>query len=221
MWNVRAFIILVPLLLAAGIVTGGDGFPAADDDLNARIEAVSEGELLFLSAPPEGKTHHHINRITITESSLDDGWVKLEQCHEHLDPVGALEIVFHPETIRNITILSRENIGASRVEASRVDLEDIRPDARICIAAESRALVRTNGDSWQLRNGPYMRKFLDGYYPMQVTLVVLFSASPLELVSYAPHPGLAGHVEQRNGVLDWNAWFEGRLNTEVNFVRAR
>ena len=88
MWNVRTVTAFVPLLLLAGIAAGDDGFPAADDDLSAIIEAVNEGQLVFLSAPPDGEIHHHINRITITESSLDDGWVKLVQCHEHLDPVG-------------------------------------------------------------------------------------------------------------------------------------
>ena len=57
------------------------------------IDEVNEGELRFLTSPPETRSHHHINHITLTPDSLISGWVKLEQCHEHLDAVDRKSVV--------------------------------------------------------------------------------------------------------------------------------
>jgi hypothetical protein len=46
----------------------------------------------------------------------------------------------------------------------------VEPGARLCLSAQTRALRNTGNGYFNLVNGPYMRKFLDGYYPMRVTL---------------------------------------------------
>ncbi|MCU7915214.1 MAG: hypothetical protein KZQ65_04710, partial [Candidatus Thiodiazotropha sp. (ex Gloverina cf. vestifex)] len=155
---------ILSFILSTGMAS--DSFP--EDDPFDRIDTVNDGQLEFLSTPPTGATHHHENPIRITSDSLLDGWVMLEQCHRNLDPVSLLEIVYHPQRIRKIHIVSSRNIGHSQVIDTGVEIRDIQADAELCLRAESRALHILEKDTYILRNGPYMRRFLDGYYPMRL-----------------------------------------------------
>ena len=100
------YLILLLLLPLLPCITTAEeeSFEFPDEDLESRIEAVNEGELEFLHPPPAESVHHHINRIQISVDSLDHGWVELNQCHHHLDPVPYLEIVYHPQRIRHIKL---------------------------------------------------------------------------------------------------------------------
>jgi hypothetical protein len=208
-------ILLLPALQATGETEEAWDFP--DDDLEQRLAEVSEGDLTLLSSPPARPVHHHRNRIRIRESSLQDGWIGLEQCHEHLDPVGALEIVYHPGRIRNLRILSSSHIETSRVSDAKVELTGIGHGASLCLSAESRALILLDDGRYRLRNGPYMRRFLDGYYPMHVTLEIEYPPGLLEPAGFRPQPGAAGRMEQSPGLLHWESWFKGTLFTEFDF----
>ena len=208
-------LLLLPLSLPAQEREEQWAFP--DDELEQRLAEVGEAELILLQSPPSQPAHHHHNHIRIRPSSLQDGWVGLEQCHHQLDPVGALEIGYHPDRIRNLRILSSRNIGSSRVVDARVELSDIGRDASLCLAAESRALNRLADGRYRLRNGPYMRRFLDGYYPMHVSLEIGYPAQLLELDGFSPQPGSAGGVELHPGLARWEAWFKGELFTEFDF----
>jgi hypothetical protein len=161
--------------------------------------------------------HHHRNLIRISASSLKDGWVRLEQCHSHLDPVAEMQIVYHAERIRRIRLLSSENIAEAEVDGPTVQLKGIEPDARICLQAQSRALTRLPDHGYRLSNGPFMRRFLDGYYPMRVSLDVHYPASLIKLRSVRPLPGKAGALTKSPGRILWDAWFNGRLFTEFEF----
>ena len=190
-----------------------------DDDLEQRISRVNTGELRLLPDPPEAPVHQHHNEINITAGSLEHGWVGLRQCHNNLDPVPATEIVFRPERTRGLRILSNRNIGAVRVEGASVQLKDIRKGAELCLELESRALTALPGRGWSLRNGPYMRRFLDGYYPMRVKIRIRYPADLLEAGEFSPRsqPGLT--VRRRPGDIEVDSWFEGRLNTRLDFCR--
>jgi hypothetical protein len=202
-------------LLAAGQVDAAD-LPE-DDDAEWRIEQVNEGELHFLEQPPPQPVHHHSNRVWITPASLEDGWVLLEQCHEHLDAVPALEILYHPDRIRAIRILESEGIGASRVEGHSIQLRKLGQGARLCLRAESRALNRQPEGGWELSNGPYMRRFLDGFYPMRVSLEIRYPLQLLRLVGRAPPPQPGFRLREEPGLIEADAWFEGRLFTRFSF----
>lgn len=196
----------------------GEAFPDfPDSDLEQRIDAVNEGELAFLDTPPAGPVHHHINRIQIRLDSLRDGWVELQQCHRHLDPVPHLEIVYHPRRTRHIDLLSVENMGTSRVVGSRIELKDVRHGASICLRAETPSLHPLDQGGYRLRNGPYMRRFLDGYYPMQLTLEVEYPAERMRFTAMRPLPADTGHAWLHAGRLRWDGWFQGRLFTEIDF----
>ena len=206
------------MLVSAPLLSGIDNDEEFPEDELERIERVNEGELVFLEQPPSKPVHHHHDRIRINPSSLEDGWVSLEQCHDHLDPVGSLEIVYHPQRIRKLSIDATRAIAESRVDGATVQLSGVSRGARICIQAESRALVILGEGRYRLKNGPYMRRFLDGYYPMRVSMEILYPEGLLEPVDYRPNPGNSGHVQTKSNPILWQGWFEGRLFTEFDFA---
>ena len=209
-------------------VTMGLAFAGADDDFAAweneqervreRIAAVNEGALEFLGTSPDGAVHHHAGRILIDAQSLEDGWVTLEQCHANLDQVAEAQILFSPERSRALTVASVRNIGRAYAEDSSIQLRGIGADSSVCVRLETRALHRIDEGVFELQNGPFMRRFLDGYYPLRVSLRIDYPRD-LELADYSPaeQPGFtvvasAGHVELE-------ALFEGRLRTAFRFLR--
>lgn len=185
------------------------------------IAEVNEGELNFLTVPPAKPVHHHQNRIRITEESLVSGWTELEQCHDHLDAVPRAQIIFREGYIRNLRVLETRAIGEAWVERASVELRDIRPGARLCLAAQTRALNDSGNGYFTLNNGPYMRKFLDGYYPMHVSLRLEYPAKLLQIIDISP-PAQAGfEVTEKAGILNIDTLFEGELRTQVQFERLR
>jgi hypothetical protein len=62
-----------------------------------------------------------------------------------------------------------------------------------------------------------MRRFLDGYYPMRVSMKIDFADSGLRLIAMKPERQQGFEVKEQNGSLAFDAWFEGRLRTEFLF----
>lgn len=182
-----------------------------------QAQRVSSGELEFLATPPEEPAHHHQNQITIGPDSLVDGWVALKQCHADLDAVSRSEILFREDRIRNLNITVAEGIARAEVQGPSVQLWNVERGARLCLTAESRAL-NLHGDDYVLRNGPYMRRFLDGYYPMHLTLSVRWPTGLMRLGSVAPAPQPGLTVKSAPGRVEVDTWFSGRLTTELGFI---
>lgn len=183
---------------------------AADDDIAGR-------ELRFLPALPAQPIHYHHKRLTLTADSLVSGWADHQQCHYRLDPVAALEVVFKKEHVRKLAITRAEHIGRAWIEDSSVQLQNVGPGAVLCIASESRVLkhdVLTG--RYTLNSGPYMRRYLDGYFPMQVTLIVDYPAT-LQLVDMQP-PELRLRAIDLPGHLQVDAVFEGQLDIDLRFT---
>jgi hypothetical protein len=206
---------LVPLL-AALAANPAFGAPDADvlllDDAEERAQRVNEGELVFLPQRPERPVHHHMTRLEVTRDALDSGWVLLQQCHEGLDRVPELQIVYQPGKLRRLEVVAHRNLEAAWVEGDSVQIRNVGADAAVCIAAEARALHRTGDGTYELRNGPFMRRFLDGYFPMHVSLEVLLPEGlALTGTTPEPQPGFTLHPSGRWWLID--AWFEGRLST--------
>ncbi|MCP5276985.1 MAG: hypothetical protein H6935_01325 [Thiobacillus sp.] len=191
---------------------------ATEEDLFFKsIADVNEGELKFLTTPTEKPVHHHQNRITIDDASLETGWIHLEQCHSNLDAVPTTQVIYREESIRGLEVLRAENIGRAWVEGPSIQLENVSPNALLCIKADTRALSSQEGNSFFLRNGPYHRRFLDGYYPMRVSLSVHLTTPRLRFaaITPAPQPGL--QVTPTATGVEIDALFEGRLRTEIRF----
>jgi len=184
------------------------------DDPEAVINAVNEGDLVFLLKAPLMPVHHHRNTMTIGTESIRTGWVRLEQCHENLDRFPRAEIVYNKNRVRNLKLTWYKNIEKAWAEGESIQLENIRANAVVCMQAESRALRAQPDGSFIIQNGPFMRKFLDGYYPMRVSMdihlpkgLVFSGVSPIQQKGFS--------IIQNGRNIHFDAWFKGRLVTRI------
>lgn len=200
---------LLPHLAAAA--------PSEEELFFKSVSEVSDGDLRFLERAPERPVHHHENRLTIHDASLVDGWIRLEQCHSHLDPVASMQIVYGEGRIRALEILNHHGIGKTWVLGHTVQLEDVAPGAGLCIRAETRALARDEQGNYQLANGPYMRRFLDGFYPMRVSVDVNLDTDRLGFLDITPAPQPGFLIQQDARHIRFDALFEGMLRTLIRF----
>lgn len=222
-YRLASLTVLLVLLLASAS-THSDEHDDPDfpdwtwDDFDPDTDEVSDGELRFLDQPPVKAVHHHHNGIIIGSSSRVDGWVRLRQCHTQLDEISRAQVLFRAGRVRNIAVVESRNIGRAWVEDHSVQLTDIGKQARLCIDAESLSLVANADGSYSLNSGPFMRRFLDGFYPMRVSSEVELADSGLRFVSIRPtqQPGFS--VELSANTIRFDAWFEGRLSTEIRLV---
>lgn len=188
------------------------------DDSDSLIAEVNEGQLEFLASVKQDKpVHHHYNSMTINDDSIRDGWVKMEQCHSNLDPVPLAQIVFGKDRVRNLAVSRLENVGKAWVEGNSIQLEAIEKQATLCISAETRTFVYNGDGTFSLRSGPFMRRFLDGYYPMRVTMDVKFDTKRLRYFQTSPVAQDGFSVSYENQQVHVDALFEGRLNTDIQF----
>jgi hypothetical protein len=215
---------MVFLSLGLGLAPHAGSFEDADFDALFPPEPetghVNEGALEFLADPPPGKAHAHSNRITLMGSSLQDGWARLYQCHDDLDSVPAAQIVYSSERIRKLQVASMAGIGDARVAGHTVQLEDVSDTASLCVLAESRVVKQLSGGRFVVRNGPFMRRFLDGYYPMHVTLEIQLPPGDWILEKSVPAVQSGFVVTRRDDTIVADAWFEGKLVTEFYFMPA-
>lgn len=213
-----AFVIaLLPFMATAETTTSPQELEAWFNSKGA--DGVNEGKLTFLSAPPAKPVHHHQSRIRITPDSLVTGWTELEQCHEHLDAVPVAQITFREGFVNHLRILEARAIDRAWVEGASVQLQGVSPGARLCLAAQTRALKDSGSGYFTLNNGPYMRKFLDGYYPMRVSLQLDYPAQLLHVIDIAPTEQAGFQARQEKGRISIETLFEGELRTQVQFER--
>ena len=178
---------------------------------------VNDGQLEFLALAPKKIIHHHHNTLTISDTSLKDGWVKLIQCHRNIDQVPAAQILFKPERVKGLKIISSRNIDRTWVDANSVQMENVQANASLCLQAKTRALRRESDGTFVLRNGPFMRRFLDGYYPLRVSMDLDYTNTGLKLVTFTPEEQSGFSITKQKGQLSFDAVFEGQLNTEFRF----
>lgn len=217
----KLLLALVVAMLPATVTAEATTSPQAPEDwFNSKsADGVNEGKLTFLPTPPVKPVHHHQNRIRITADSLVTGWTALAQCHDHLDAVPVAQISFREGFVRNLRIVEARAIDKAWVDGASVQLQGVSPGARLCLAAQTRALKDAGKGHFTLNNGPYMRKFLDGYYPMRVSLQLDYPAQLLQLVALSPDEQ-AGFLVQRNkGQVRIETLFEGELRIKVQFKR--
>ena len=181
---------------------------------------VNEGELVFLETAPDPDGPRMEKRLELRRDSLEDGWARMSQCHYNLDAVTAAQVVYNPQRTREIQVTRADDIGKAVVDGPSVQLGDVGRDATLCVRAEVLAIVPApEGDGYLVENGPFMRRFLDGYYPMQVLLEVRWPPGLLRLDRSEP-PAQPGHdVETNVGSVTVSAHFEGRLRSRLYLER--
>ena len=212
-------LVLVAVSVWHDCAQAGDGVRNWFDEAEPpAVPQVGRGELLFLPSPPEGRILESINQLTINRHSLDNGWVDLRQCYRGLDPVPRTEIVYAYRNMRALKVESYRDIAAARAQSASIELEDVARGAELCVTAQVQILGRNPDGSHTLRNGPYNRRFLDGYFPMRVKLDVRFPAQYLQLVSLTPAARPGFEVAQEKGRLGVDALFAGSLTVEAVFA---
>lgn len=187
------------------------------DELTS-TDKISEGELRFLLEWPSKPVLHSLNRLTILEQSLDDGWVVLSQCYQNLDPVAESEVVYEYKSMRDLQVTSYKNIEVTSIEGQSIQLLNVQRNAELCITAMVRIFYQNPDGNYSLVNGPFHRKFLDGYYPYHLTLAVDYPKSRLKLVHTTPADQAGFSVKEQNGELLLDGLFEGILNVEIVFI---
>lgn len=185
-----------------------------DEDPDAVYNGINDGQLVFLEKPPKKAVHHHHNTLIVLQESIETGWVKLVQCHENLDEFPSAQIVYNKNKVRGIKLTAQKNIGKAWVEGPSIQLKDIKSNARVCIEAESRALWPQADGTYLMQNGPFMRKFLDGYFPMRVSMDIKLPAN-LSFIGIEPVEQKGFRVVKRKRGIHFDAWFEGKLMTKV------
>ena len=218
---VRAFLLLAFLLSTVTVFAQQLTQQELEDWFNAPTEPsaaeVNEGDLNFLSTPPAKRVHHQHNVLTIDDQTVLNGWANLRQCHSNLDKVPATQIVFREDRVKDLRILSYSGIDEAWVEGSTVQLKQVRSDARICVELKSKVLYKQPDGNLHITNGPFMRKFLDGYYPMHVSMEVIVKTKKLRFVDITPARQNGFNVSIAPSLVTFDAWFEGRLNTLLRF----
>ncbi|KPJ95349.1 MAG: hypothetical protein AMJ53_02935 [Gammaproteobacteria bacterium SG8_11] len=212
-------VLIVPILiLVTGMKANDEWDEWSDTDYEAQALAVNEGDLEFLSELPDKLPPILQNRFTISPQSLKDGWIDMVQCHERLDPVAKAQVLYHPQRTRHIEILSSNNIKQAWVEENSVQLENITAGATLCIHAEVKSLYSNFNGSYSMRNGPFLRKFLDGYYPMRVTMDVTFPEGKLSFEAINPQAQNGFDVRYEENKMNIKALFVGELEIEIYFT---
>jgi hypothetical protein len=213
------------LWCASSALQAGASGPAEDPD--AWLEAedglpgleVNEGELEFLTRPPRRRVLQTRNWLTISASSLEDGWVELRQCQGDLDPVDRVEIVYHYRAMRKLRILSSRGVDRARVEQGTVQLEQVHAGAEVCIAADVRILEPAGEGRFVLQSGPFHRRFLDGYYPVHLEYRVIWEPGLLGLDDIQPAGQPGFDVTLAGNEVRVDTLFEGRLTIRLGWRR--
>lgn len=187
-------------------------------DDSARALEVNEGELVFID-PEKGRGALHADtEIEFDSDSRRSGWVNMSQCYRNLDTISKTEITYAYREMSDLRVTRSDNIGAIDVAAQSLLLSDVKQGASICVAARVRILRRLASGNFQLQQGPYHRRFFDGYYPYHVSLELHFARAGLRLLRIEPpaQPGFS--VEPTADGIEIDAWFEGILKITAEFA---
>lgn len=182
-------------------------------------DVAREGELRFLAERPDPGAYHYASQVQIGSDSLVSGVVHLSTCHRQLDPNARIVIAFNPERVQDIRIASSEGVEKAWVEGHQVELAQVRRGASVCIDIRSRALEPLGEGRWRLHAGPLMRRYLDGYLPMQAALAFAWPAGLLQVSQTQPvaQPGVRIATSASGAELD--LVFAGRMTATVDLIR--
>jgi len=209
---------LICLCIATAAVHAADPEPDWDAlEAQHSAAAVNEGALEFLAQRPAGRILATRNSLTITSDSLQTGWVRLAQCQSGLDPIDSITVMYRYTGMRGLHVVSAHNMDSAVVEANTLQLGGVRDGGAVCIEADVQVLNPDDRGGYHLRSGPFYRRFLDGYYPAELSYRVTWPGGLMSLreVRPAAQPGIA--VETTPGRLSVDALFEGKLTIELAF----
>ena len=206
---------LNPPAAVLALLAGLAGAPAAALDLS---DVVTGNELRFLAVRPDPDAYWYESQVTLDADSLATGIVQLHTCHHRLDPNHRIVIAFNRERVKEIAVASAQGVGSAEVVDKRVELKDVQKGASVCVRLTSRALDATD-TGWRLHAGPLMRRYLDGYLPMQAKLSFGWPKGLLAVTQTEPvaQPGVLLSQSDEGAALDIT--FAGRMRATLDLKR--
>lgn len=208
--------LLLPAMLAAAETPVDESW--GDDDSESRALQVNEGQLEFIAPIHDQSILHSDTHLWITGESMQSGWVKMQQCYRHLDAIDRTDVVYAYREMKDLQVTRAEQITEIRVKQNGVELGRVGKDAVLCVKADVKILQHLSDQTYGLQNGPYHRKFLDGYYPYHVSLMVHYSSNEIQLKQVVPEAQDGFNVTEKNDGLSIDSWFEGELRIELEFL---
>jgi hypothetical protein len=182
-------------------------------------DIAQEGELRFLAVHPEPQSYRYESRVKISQESLTSGIVHLTTCHYDLDPIRKVVILFNPNRLQSIAVQSATRMGTVDVTGHRVTLSEVERGASICIDLESKALDTLEDGSFRLQAGPLMRRYFDGYLPMQARLHFSWPEDLLKLKATNPKPQPGVKLIEDSHEAAMELIFAGRLTANIDLQR--
>lgn len=186
------------------------------DDSNLDAMAVASENLIW-SDKASKENYWLKNALKINTQSLKTGWLEFSQCHYQLDPVPKIEVTYNAKHTRNLTILSYQDIDQAKALNDTVVLMNVKRGAQVCIQGESQTLKPLD-NGFSLQRGPYMRKFLDGYYPMIVEESIELNLINARLIKQDPINPRKLKKEPESNLYHFNYAFEGQLRPYYEFL---
>ena len=196
------------LMIALGLSLPAFSAWALDFD-----DIAKEGGLRFLAKHPEPNTYAYESHVDINAESLTTGIVGVSTCHRQLDPIRKVVIAFNPKRLIGLQVISHSGIETVEAKGHHVTLTNVSRGANICINLTSKALDRLDerGQDYQLHAGPLMRRYLDGYLPMQAKLNVHWPDGLLSLREVQPTSQPGVRLEQSDQGASLDLIFAGRF----------
>lgn len=170
-----------------------------------------EGELRLLAERPDPGAYGYESRVHIDEGSLRDGVVRMQTCHLRLDPNPRVVVLFNRDRVQSIEIVRAEGVGRAWVDGNRVELSGVQRGATVCIDLRSRALDPLGDGRWRLHAGPLMRRYLDGFLPMDAELTLSWPAGLLSVAAVDPMPQTGVRLSTMRDGARLHVTFAGRL----------
>jgi hypothetical protein len=181
-------------------------------------DIAQEGQLRFLAVHPDPNAYHYTSRVKITAESLESGVVQLTTCHHQLDPIRKIVIAFNPNRLRDLQIRSANGMSGVEVKGHHVVMTDVTRGANICIDLQSKALDRIDDTTYRLQAGPLMRRYFDGYLPMQARLKFEWPADRMALKQTNPAPQPGVRLVQDSDTVELDITFAGRLLANIDLT---
>jgi len=179
-------------------------------------DIAQEGQLRFLTVHPEPNSYRYESRVRVSEDSLVSGVVSIGTCHYQLDPIRKIVILFNPNRLQAIEIREASGIGSLEVEGHRVIMSDVKRGAMVCIDLRSKALDRIDDTTYRLQAGPLMRRYFDGYLPMQARLSFEWPGHRVSLKQTNPEPQPGVKLMQDSDRAQLDIIFAGRLLANID-----
>lgn len=178
-----------------------------------------DGELRFLAQRPDPDAYAYDAQLHIDTDSLRTGVVRLRTCHRQLDPNARVVVAFNAQRILGLEVEHTEGIQSTEVVGHQVELRGVQRGAVACISVRSRVLEAVAPNRWRLHAGPLMRRYLDGYLPMQAELSFAWPPGLLQLVASTPEvqPGVV--IEHGPAGARMDLTFAGRMRATLELQR--